>query len=159
MQFLANIKNILYSIFCSFVKIDFMKKYFIPILLSFCFNTNFSQTDSYKNTLVEFMKAQGDYETLYSTFDQMVLMMGVDSSNEIYKDLRDEMIIDLIDKMVPLYKKYYSEDELIEAIKLFQTPIGQKIAESKSLILNESMQLSMQWGMEISGKLQEMINR
>ena len=136
-----------------------MKKYFIPILLSFCFNTNFSQTDSYKNTLVEFMKTQGDYETLYSTFDQMVLMMGVDSSNEIYKDLRDEMIIDLIDKMVPLYKKYYSEDELMEAIKLFQTPIGQKIAESKSLILNESMQLSMQWGMEISGKLQEMINR
>ena len=136
-----------------------MKKYFIPILLSFCFNTNFSQTDSYKDTLVEFMKAQGDYETLYSTFDQMVLMMGVDSSNEIYKDLRDEMIIDLIDKMVPLYKKYYSEDELMEAIKLFQTPIGQKIAESKSLILNESMQLSMQWGMEISGILQEMINR
>ena len=136
-----------------------MKKYFIPILLSFSFNTNFSQTDSYKDTLVEFMKAQGDYETLYSTFDQMVLMMGVDSSNEIYKDLRDEMIIDLIDKMVPLYKKYYSEDELMEAIKLFQTPIGQKIAESKSLILNESMQLSMQWGMEISGKLQEMINR
>ena len=89
----------------------------------------------------------------------MVLMMGVDSSNEIYKDLRDEMIIDLIDKMVPLYKKYYSEDELMEAIKLFQTPIGQKIAESKSLILNESMQLSMQWGMEISGKLQEIINR
>ncbi len=136
-----------------------MKKYFIPILLSFCFHTNFSQTDSYKTTLVEFMKVQGDYETLYSTFDQMVLMMGVDSSNETYKDLRQEMIANLIDKMVPLYKKYYSEDELREAIKLFQTPIGQKIAESKSLILNESMQLSMQWGMEISGKLQEMINR
>ena len=33
-----------------------MKKYFIPILLSFCFNTNFSQTDSYKNTLVEFIQ-------------------------------------------------------------------------------------------------------
>ena len=136
-----------------------MKKYFITILLSFCFHTNFSQTDSYKKTLVEFMKVQGDYETLYSTFDQMVLMMGVDSSDEKYKDLKEEMIVNLIEKMVPLYKKYYSEDELREAIKLFQTPIGQKIAESKSLILNESMQLSMQWGMEISGKLQEMINK
>tara|TARA_B100001287_G_scaffold67391_1_gene55194 strand:+ start:177 stop:587 length:411 start_codon:yes stop_codon:yes gene_type:complete len=136
-----------------------MKKYLIPFFLFFCFHTNFSQTDSYKNTLVEFMKVQGDYETLYSTFDQMVLMMGVDSSDETYKDLKEEMIVNLIDKMVPLYKKYYSEDELREAIKLFQTPIGQKIAESKSLILNESMQLSMQWGMEISGKLQEMINR
>ena len=136
-----------------------MKKYLIPLLLFFCFHTNFSQTDSYKKTLVEFMKVQGDYETLYSTFDQMVLMMGFDSSDEKYKDLKEEMIVNLIDKMVPLYKKYYSEDELREAIKLFQTPIGQKIAESKSLILNESMQLSMQWGMEISGKLQEMINR
>ncbi len=136
-----------------------MKKYLIPFFLFFCFHSNFSQTDSYKNTLVEFMKVQGDYETLYSTFDQMVLMMGVDSSDETYKDLKEEMIVNLIDKMVPLYKKYYSEDELREAIKLFQTPIGQKIAESKSLILNESMQLSMQWGMEISGKLQEMINR
>ncbi len=136
-----------------------MKKYFITILLSFCFHINFSQTDSYKKTLVEFMKVQGDYETLYSTFDQMVLMMGVDSGDEKYKDLKEEMIVNLIDKMVPLYKKYYSEDELREAIKLFQTPIGQKIAESKSLILNESMQLSMQWGMEISGKLQEMINK
>tara|TARA_B100000927_G_C16436344_1_gene457799 strand:+ start:59 stop:469 length:411 start_codon:yes stop_codon:yes gene_type:complete len=136
-----------------------MKKYLIPFFLFFCFHSNFSQTDSYKKTLVEFMKVQGDYETLYSTFDQMVLMMGVDSSDETYKDLKEEMIVNLIDKMVPLYKKYYSEDELREAIKLFQTPIGQKIAESKSLILNESMQLSMQWGMEISGKLQEMINR
>ena len=135
-----------------------MKKYLIPFFLFFCFHTNFSQTDSYKNTLVEFMKVQGDHETLYSTFDQMVLMMGVDSSDEKYKDLKEEMIVNLIDKMVPLYKKYYSEDELRQAIKLFQTPIGQKIAESKSLILNESMQLSMQWGMEISGKLQEMIN-
>ena len=136
-----------------------MKKYLIPLLLFFCFYTNFSQTDSYKKTLVEFMKVQGDYETLYSTFDQMVLMMGVDSSDEKYKDLKEEMIVNLIDKMVPLYKKYYSEDELKEAIKLFETPIGQKIAESKSLILNESMQLSMQWGMEFSGKLQEMIDR
>ena len=136
-----------------------MKKYLIPFFLFFCFHSNFSQTDSYKKTLVEFMKVQGDYETLYSTFDQMVLMMGVDSSDETYKNLKEEMIVNLIDKMVPLYKKYYSEDELREAIKLFQTPIGQKIAESKSLILNESMQLSMQWGMEISGKLQEMINR
>ena len=135
-----------------------MKKYLIPVFISFCFHLNFSQNDTYQSTLIDFMKAQGGYETLYTSFDQMVQMMGVNSNDEKYKDLREEMIKNLVIKMVPLYKKYYTEEELKEGIKIFQTPIGKKIAESNPLIVSESMQLSMQWGMEISGKLQEILN-
>ena len=135
-----------------------MKKYLIPVFVSFCFNLNFSQNDTYQSTLIDFMKAQGGYETLYTSFDQMVQMMGVNSNDEKYKDFREKMIKNLVIKMVPLYKKYYTEEELKEGIKIFQTPIGKKIAESNPLIVSESMQLSMQWGMEISGKLQEILN-
>jgi hypothetical protein len=40
---------------------------------------------------------------------------------------------------------------------MFKTPIGRKIAEKTPLIAQESMQLSMEWGMEIGEKIQGMI--
>ena len=40
---------------------------------------------------------------------------------------------------------------------MFKTPIGKKIAEKAPLLAQESMQLSMEWGMEIGEKIQEMI--
>ena len=56
-----------------------------------------------------------------------------------------------------VYKNHYSESDLREAILMFKTPIGKKIAEKTAIITQESLPISMQWGMEISEKIQEMI--
>ena len=40
---------------------------------------------------------------------------------------------------------------------MYQTPIGKKISEKAPLIAQESMQVSMEWGMEIGEKIQGII--
>ena len=61
-----------------------MKKYFITILLSFCFHTNFSQTDSYKKTLVEFSGLKESQEKLVkSVYLYILKKMKVPSTLEL----------------------------------------------------------------------------
>jgi hypothetical protein len=38
---------------------------------------------------------------------------------------------------------------------MYKTPIGKKISEKTPIIAQETMQASMQWGMELSQKMQK----
>ena len=48
-----------------------MKKIFITLLLLISFNSLSSQ-DNYKSLLIDYMTAQGQFETFNATIDQMV---------------------------------------------------------------------------------------
>ena len=41
---------------------------------------------------------------------------------------------------------------------MYKTPIGKKIAQKTPLITQETMNVSMQWGMEFGNKIQEILN-
>ena len=53
-----------------------MKKLFIMLFIVCSSSLVFSQDDSYKELLVEFMKSQGTLETMDSTFEQLSGMFG-----------------------------------------------------------------------------------
>jgi hypothetical protein len=134
-----------------------MKKTLYTLIFLLSVNLGFSQDDNYKNLLTDFLSAQGNIQTFDSTFNQMADMFGVSVDDEKFQELKTEMVASLIEKMVPVYKNHFSETDLKEAILMFKTPIGRKIAEKTPLIAQESMQLSMEWGMEIGEKIQGMI--
>ena len=136
-----------------------MKKSTFAIIFLFFINLGFSQTndDNYKSLLTEYLNVQGSLTTFDATFSQMINMFGAKLDEEKYNEFKTEMITSLVAKMVPVYKNHFSETDLKEAILMFKTPIGKKIAEKAPLLVQESMQLSMEWGMEIGEKIQEMI--
>lgn len=134
-----------------------MKKSIFALIFLFSINLGFSQDDNYKNLLNEFLNAQGNIQTFDATFNQMASMFGVSVDDEKFNELKAEMISSLIDKMVPVYKNHFSESDLKAAIVMFSTPIGKKISEKAPLIAQESMQVSMDWGMEIGQKMQGLI--
>ena len=134
-----------------------MKKSIFALIFLFSINLGFSQDDNYKNLLNEFLNAQGNIQTFDATFNQMASMFGVSVDDEKFNELKAEMISSLIDKMVPVYKNHFSESDLKAAIVMFNTPIGKKISEKAPLIAQESMQVSMDWGMEIVQKMQGLI--
>tara|TARA_B100000768_G_scaffold80015_1_gene76074 strand:- start:1097 stop:1504 length:408 start_codon:yes stop_codon:yes gene_type:complete len=134
-----------------------MKKSIFALIFLFSINLGFSQDDNYKNLLNEFLNAQGNIQTFDATFNQMASMFGVSVDDEKFNELKAEMISSLIDKMVPVYKNHFSESDLKAAIVMFNTPIGKKISEKAPLIAQESMQVSMDWGMEIGQKMQGLI--
>ena len=133
-----------------------MKKIFITLLLLISFNSWTSQ-DNYKSLLIDYMTGQGQFETFNATIDQMGSMMGVTIKESDKEEFTKDVMGSLIDLLVPVYKKHFSEQDLKDAIEMYKTPIGKKISEKTPIIAQETMQASMQWGMELSQKMQKYI--
>ena len=131
-----------------------MKKILITLLLLISFNSLSSQ-DNYKSLLIDYMTAQGQFETFNATIDQMGSMMGVTIKESDKEEFTKDVMGSLIDLLVPVYKKHFSEQDLKDAIEMYETPIGKKISEKTPIIAQETMQASMQWGMELSQKMQK----
>ena len=134
-----------------------MKNIYLILIILFSFNFSFSQ-ENYKELLTDFIKAQGQFETFNATIDQMTTMMGVTLDDNEKVEFTNDVMSSLIGMLEPIYKKHFTEQDLKDAIELFKTPIGKKISEKSPLIAQESMQASMQWGRELSTKLQKYMN-
>ena len=105
-----------------------MKKIFITLLLLISFNSLTSQ-DNYKSLLIDYMTAQGQFETFNATIDQMGSMMGVTINESDKEEFTKDVMGSLIDLLVPVYKKHFSEQDLKDAIEMYKTPVGKKISE------------------------------
>ena len=132
-----------------------MRLLILSLLFVFSFIFSSSQEDNYKGLLTDFIKAQGQFETFNATIDQMTSMMGVTLNEDEKVEFTNDVMSSLIEMLVPVYQKHFTEQDLKDAIDLFKTPIGKKISEKSPIIAQESMQASMQWGMELSTKLQK----
>ena len=131
-----------------------MKKVLLPLILLFSLNSINSQ-ENYKSLLIEYMTAQGQFETFNATIDQMGTMMGVTIKNEDREEFTNDVMGSLIELLVPVYQKHFTVEDLNDAIQMYKTPIGKKISEKTPIIAQETMQASMQWGMELSQKMQK----
>ena len=134
-----------------------MKKPIVILSLIVTFFTSYSQNESYKDVLLEYMEVQGSLDSFNNSIDQMSQMMGGQIEADKLKPIMDEMFLSLVDALVPVYKNHLSIQDLKDGIKMYKTPIGKKIAQKTPLITQETMNVSMQWGMEFSSKIQELM--
>lgn len=136
-----------------------MKKPIIILALIVTFFTSHSQNESYKDVLLEYMEVQGSLDSFNNSIDQMSQMMGGQIEADKLKPIMDEMFLSLVDALVPVYKNHLSIQDLKDGIEMYKTPIGKKIAQKTPLITQETMSVSMQWGMEFSSKIQELMQK
>jgi hypothetical protein len=134
-----------------------MKKFLILFVLLFSFSNIYSQEKIYKEVLLEYMKAQGSYQTFSSTIDQMSKLLEAQIDNDKLEPLMEEMFSSLIDDLVPIYQNHLSIQDLRDAITMYNTPIGKKISEKTPLISSESLGVTMSLGMKFSTKIKELI--
>ena len=138
------------------VTFNIMKKIIITFVLLISFNFVQSQ-ENYKSLVVDFISAQGQFETFNATIDQMASMMALTLDDSEKELLSKEVMGSLVDLLVPIYKNHFTEQDLKEAIELYKTPIGKKISEKTPIIAQETMQASMKWGMELAEKMQKYV--
>ena len=136
-----------------------MKKPIVILALIVTFFTSHSQNESYKDVLLEYMEVQGSLDSFNNSIDQMSQMMGGQIDADKLKPIMDEMFLSLVDALVPVYKNHLSIQDLKDGIEMYKTPIGKKIAQKTPLITQETMNVSMQWGMEFSSKIQELMQK
>jgi hypothetical protein len=59
----------------------------------------------------------------------------------------------LIDRVIPIYTKYYSEEEIQKLIQFYETPLGQKTIALMPQVVKESVDLGRKWGEALSPEL------
>ncbi|MGH8282648.1 MAG: DUF2059 domain-containing protein [Gammaproteobacteria bacterium] len=73
----------------------------------------------------------------------------------IIKDETNEMLADphttdrLVQMLVPIYAKYYSDNDVRQMIAFYKTPLGQKIIRNNPAIARASLQDGEQWGKDV----------
>jgi hypothetical protein len=55
----------------------------------------------------------------------------------------------LIDKIIPLYDKYYTVEDLRAVNAFYSSPAGQKVLSTLPQLMQESMKVGQEWGREI----------
>ncbi|SFU57372.1 hypothetical protein SAMN05216480_1085 [Pustulibacterium marinum] len=139
-----------------------MRKLFLTIMLFVgVVSISHAQEDSYAKTLKTLFDLNGSKESYVAVLDQVAQMYKAQSPSnseavdEFINEMKSTSIDDLVQMLVPVYKKQLTEDDLKALIKFYQTPIGKKYAEATPAITSESMQVGQQWGMQLVQKLQQ----
>ena len=69
----------------------------------------------------------------------------------------------LMDRVVPIYEKHFTSDELSQMLAFYRTPAGRKAVETLPAIMSESVQVGQAWGQslgpEINRRVQAALKR
>ena len=60
---------------------------------------------------------------------------------------------ELNEKMIPVYDKYFSNEEVKDIVKFYNSQIGKKMIKTMPMMMQEQMMISQEWG---DGKAEEM---
>ncbi len=62
---------------------------------------------------------------------------------------------DLVNLVIPIYDKYFTDEDIQQLTAFYETPVGRKMVEKLPLITQESMTVGSQWGQELAQKIME----
>lgn len=140
-----------------------MKRIILLFLFAFTVHCSFGQTDpEYQRSLKQLLEVSGTEASFTTVISQMMTMVKQGNPNipaTLWQDFEEEILKvsldDLSEMLVPVYKKHLSKEDLNSLIAFYQTPAGKRYAEKTPLIMQESMQVGQQWGLQIAQRIQE----
>ena len=119
---------------------------------------SYSQDSLKEDHIRQFMEITGS-----AKMGKMVMDKMIESYKKIYpaaaSDFWDEFakeinLKDLVDMIVPIYGKYFSDEEITQLIAFYKTPLGKKIIETMPLIMQDSYGVGQAWGTKLAEKIQ-----
>lgn len=136
------------------IKLFNMKKLVIIFSLVFSFGGAYSQTESAKNNAKKLLEITGSAKlgiqmmnNLITTYKQTIPEVPSEFWDNFLKESKPE---DLINMMIPVYLKYYTENEILKLIEFYGTPLGKKVIEVTPLISQDSYTIGTEWGTKIA---------
>ena len=142
-----------------------MKKFiFLFSFLALASFSGMAQDATYSKALKTYFSASGSQAAFEAVIPQMINMMKAqtpDVSADVWTKIEAEFtktsMNDLLDMLVPVYKKHMSLEDLNNVIAFYKTPAGKKLSEATPKISAESMAIGQEWGMSIATKIGKII--
>ena len=92
-------------------------------------------------------------EQILSMIEQQAPALPESVKAEIQAMFSEEALLSLMDRMVPIYAKYYTQQDMDDLIAFYDTPLGKKLSTVQPQITLESMSVAQQWAAEIGQKV------
>ena len=130
-----------------------MKRLFVIALIVICSGVSAAraETPQEKRKEIEKMLRLTGMEKL--TTQVMGQMIGTlkkqfpDTSPEFWNRFQQKLDPrELIEKIIPVYNKYYTMQDLKAINAFYESPAGQKVLATMPQVMQESMQIGQEWG-------------
>jgi hypothetical protein len=95
-----------------------------------------------RELVLRYMEVTGVKGQMTKSFAEIVQQAPEEKKRNLKKVLRSE---DVLEELVPVYAQYFTEKDLQELIKFYESDLGQKILKTAPLILKESAEKSLQY--------------
>ena len=138
-----------------------MKKNILAIaFLVFGVFTNAQSSKDVK--IAELLETMGSTHAMKTSFEYMINYYKQNNpqiSSEYWDNsLKHVDYNELVQKLVPVYSKHFTEQEIVDLLKFYNTSTGKKMIEKTPTILEESMEIGRKWGIELAQKIEEEIS-
>ncbi|MFV5693292.1 DUF2059 domain-containing protein [Flavobacterium sp. LT1R49] len=134
-----------------------MKRFSITFFLCGLLTSGFSQTISKTDNIKNLLELTGSGklgvqvgESMINSFKKNYPNVPVEFWDNFLKEMNSDTLINLI---IPIYDKYYTESEIMQLTEFYQSSLGKKVISTMPLVLQESMQAGQTWGKEIGEKV------
>ena len=137
-----------------------MKKNILAIaFLVFGVLTNAQSSKELK--IAELLETMGSTEAMKTSFEYMINYYKQNNpqiSSEYWDNASKHVdYYELVQKLVPVYSKHFTEQEIVDLLKFYNTSTGKKMIEKTPTILEESMEIGRKWGIELAQKIEKEI--
>jgi len=92
--------------------------------------------------IMSFIETSGVRRKMEKNMEQ-VIARAEEEKRDKFRELFN--VDEIIKRLVPIYNKYYTEEDLKDIIQFYQSPAGQKILNMTPLIMQETVGVSIQY--------------
>ena len=137
-----------------------MKKNILAIaFLVFGVFTNAQSSKDVK--IAELLETMGSTHAMKTSFEYMINYYKQNNpqiSSEYWDNsLKHVDYNELVQKLVPVYSKHFTEQEIVDLLNFYNTSTGKKMIDKMPVILQESMEIGRKWGIELAQKIEKEI--
>lgn len=134
-----------------------MKKLLSLLLFVLAIQVGHAQESQLREDIRELLELTGSSKLGIQVMSQMI-----GSFQNIYPDVPQEFWEefmkeikedDLTNLMIPIYEKYYTNEEIKGLIAFYETPLGQKTVKVLPQLTQDSMTAGQQWGAELGERV------
>lgn len=132
-----------------------MKKALALLILILICTSSFSQT--HDENVRKLLKVTNSEQMMIQMLDAIIpqfQMLVPDVPEEYWQEFYSMFDYDeFIELLVPVYLKYYSNDDILALLAFYKTPIGKKMVRVSADISTESMAVGQKWGEQLGMKI------
>lgn len=134
-----------------------MKRVLLVLSFSLIVGKSFSQKQASRENVKALLELTGSGKLGVQVLENIVATMR-NSNPEVpavfwedfIKEAKPETLVELV---IPVYVKHFADEEIVQLIEFYNTPLGKKVISTLPLISQESYAIGAKWGGELAEKV------